>query len=144
MIILAFKSESLYESANLKILHLAKQVSVMSLRKYIDGYWGFSWNTYKHPSHRLKVPNGIEINPLNLNHFLSKKYRVYESIRIFFTEDVIDFEVRGDYRVTLPNTPETLDMLEELILAAREIQKERTEEEKSKEIEFLRRMKYMD
>ncbi|MBK7362123.1 MAG: hypothetical protein IPJ01_07460 [Micavibrio sp.] len=102
--------------------------------------WVLNWSILEYPSHWFSVRSV----------FLHTKSSAYDTVEIQVDPKLgILFQVpfrigRGIYRVAIPNNPETLKMLEEIISYAHQVQERFSEDERIEGIKTLKRNSFLD
>jgi hypothetical protein len=118
----------------------------MKVYEKTDGFWVLLWDFLEFPDTRFTIKNkffefgGLRKSALKLDRI------PYENIEIFIHDTAITFLVPNsdENKISLPNSPECLKMLEDLILCAKRKQRKIGEEERIQSIKTLKKLRYLD
>lgn len=105
----------------------------------LKGCWTLRWDELKYPSYWHNVEKVLFRTKRHANNKIQIQVPNEPELGILFYVP----SGGGVYQVGFPNTPETLNMLEEIISYARSVQKEFPEESRVKNIRNLKRDGYL-
>ncbi|TPE46481.1 hypothetical protein FJM51_22100 [Amaricoccus solimangrovi] len=103
-----------------------------SFSELADGYWRLRWNILECPNHWLRTTSST-----------FRRGKAFEEATIHVGEVALLFACpRGEFAI--PNNPESLALLEQILNQARAIQKKMSESERIEEIRTMKRFGYLD